>query len=243
MEKEDLGLPFYARDNEMRAILYSDLKRNNSNYSPADICFVCATTKSMDKYITKIENHLISFLNMVYSAINTRPRVAFIGYKDKGDKYQIKLKEFTTEYEEMEKFIRGIKCEGSGNGCVDIVTPLREALKLDWSSDSNYVYLIADAPPHGRSYHTDKYSDDYPEDDKYKVLEKLASHYRRSKIILTIIKCNDSVDKMIEILEESYNSSKNKLNVINLRSNLWEAFREWFFYDTIDYYSESISEV
>jgi len=242
MEKEDLGLPFYAKDNEMRAILYSDLKTNNSNYNLMDICFVCATTKSMDRYITEIKNSLTYVLNLADKEMIIQPRVAFIEYKGKGDKYQIKSKEFTTEYKEMTEFIKGIKCEDGGNGCVDIVTPLREALKLDWSSDFNYVYLIADAPPHGRSYHTDKYSDDYPEDDKYKVLEKLASHYRRSKIILTIIKCNDSVDEMIKILDEHYDSPANKLNVINLGSNLEKDFKEYFSRDLTIAYGDFISK-
>jgi len=216
MEKKDQKLPFYAKDNKMRTILYSDMKINDSKYSAADICFVCDTTGSMDRYIIPIRDLLIDFLNGVAGLINTKPRVAFIGYKDKGDDDQIKLKGFTTKYEEMVDFIKGIKCKGGDDTCEDIVTALMEALKLDWSSDLNYMYLITDAPTHGKRYHNDKCLDDYPNDDKDKLLEKLASHYRKSKINLTILRCNDYVDEMIEIIKENYDSPANELTVIKI---------------------------
>jgi len=229
MEKKDRVSPFYAKDNEMRAILYNDMKDNDTEYSLADICFVCATTKSMDKYITEIKNTLIGFLNTADKLMITQPRVAFIEYKNKGDKHQIKSRGFTRKYEEMVEFIKGIKCEGGGNGCIDIVTPLMEALKLDWSSDSNYVLLIVDAPAHGKNYHTDKYPDDYPEDDKNRLLEKLASHYRKNKINLGILKCNESVDKMIKIFKKYYNSRANELNVADLKYGSKEDFIKCYF--------------
>jgi len=90
----------------------------------------------------------------------------------------------------------------------------------------NYVYLITDAPTHGKSYHKDKYSDDYPDDDKDKLLEKLASHYRRSKINLIILRCNDSVDEMIEIIKEYYDSPASKLNIIEVNDE--DTFKKDF---------------
>jgi len=224
-------LPFYAEDNKIRTILYSDMKNNNSNYSAADICFVCDTTGSMDRYITSIIDILIKFLNTVTTLINNKPRVAFIGYKDKDDNDKIKSKGFTTKYEEMIAFITEIECGGGSDKCEDIVTPLMEALKLDWSSDLNYLYLITDSPTHGKRYHKDDCPDDYPDDDKDKLLEKLASHYRRSKINLTILRCNDSVDEMIKIIKENYDSYASRLNVIDIndKDSLEEDFKKHFF--------------
>jgi len=226
MEKEHQKLPYYAQDNEIRTILYSDMKMNDSNYSAADICFVCDTTGSMDRYIIPIRKLLIDFLNEITKLIYNYPRVAFIGYKDKDDENRIKSKGFTRKYEEIVDFIKGIKCEGGIDTCEDVIVPLKEALNLDWSSDLNYVYLITDAPTHGKSYHKDKYSDDYPDDDKDKPLEKLASHYRRSKINLSILRCNDSVDEMIEIIKEHYDSPASKLNVIEINDK--DTFKEDF---------------
>jgi len=180
----------------------------------------------MELYVVPIKNLLIDFLNAVAGLINTQPRVAFIGYKDKKDENQIMSKGFTTKYEEMVDFIKGIKYEGGGDTCEDIVTALREALKLDWSSDLNYVYLITDSPTHGKRYHDDNCSDDYPDDDKDKLLEKLASHYRKSKINLSILRCNNSVDKMIGIIKENYDSPRSELKVIDINSK--DCFKKDF---------------
>jgi len=245
MEKD---LPHYARDNELRNILYSDMRINNSDYSTADICFVCDTTGSMDRYIIPIRDSLISFLDEITKLIYGQPRVAFIGYKDKKDKKQgkeqIKSKGFTTKYGEMVDFIKGIECEGGDDTCEDIVTPLREALKFNWSSDLNYVYLITDAPTHGRRYHKDIYSDDYPNDDKSMLLEKLVSHYRKSKINLSILRCNDSVDEMIEIMKEYYNSSAGELDVIEIndKDSLKKGFMEHFVVSLINSFKKCLND-
>jgi len=239
----DKNLPFYARDNEIRNILYSDMRINNSKYSAADICFVCDTTGSMDEYIITIVKFLTYFLYEINKLIYGCPRVAFIGYKDKNDKDQIRSKGFTTKYEEMVDFIKGIKCEGGDDACEDIVTPLMEALKFEWSSDLNYVYLITDAPTHGERYHKDEYPDDYPDDDKDMLLEKLVSHYRKSKINLTILRCNDSVDEMIEIMKEYYNSPASELKIIDIddKDSLKKDFMENFIVSLINSFKQSLT--
>jgi hypothetical protein len=63
--------------------MYNAMEISNDKYSAADICFVCDTTGSMDRYIEPVRLILISFLNNIAELINTKPRVAFIGYKDK----------------------------------------------------------------------------------------------------------------------------------------------------------------
>jgi len=244
MEKKDL--PFYARDNETRTILYSDMKINDSKYSAADICFICDTTGSMDRYINPIKKSLIRFLGEIGELIYGRPRVAFVGYKDKDDekdgKDQIKSKGFTTKYAEMVDFIDGIKCEGGGDTCEDIVTPLREALKFDWSSDLNYAYLITDAPTHGTRYHKGKCLDDYPDDDKDKLLEKLVSHYRKSKINLIILRCNEYVDEMIKIIREYYDSPASELKIVDIddKISLEKDFMEHFIVSLINSFKNSL---
>eukprot|EP00826_Nyctotherus_ovalis_P003545 TRINITY_DN10724_c0_g1_i2.p1 TRINITY_DN10724_c0_g1~~TRINITY_DN10724_c0_g1_i2.p1 ORF type:complete len:169 (+),score=23.12 TRINITY_DN10724_c0_g1_i2:98-604(+) len=138
-------VPYYVAHKEERVILYSDMRINNSKYSAADICFVCDITGSMNIYIDTVRDVLVDFLNVVQKEINTVPRVAFIGYRDKLAKPedeecaklmppqmpQIMKKNFTMDYGDMVEFIRGIDCDGGYDTCEDIVTPLREALMLD----------------------------------------------------------------------------------------------------------------
>jgi len=208
--------PHYTKKEELRTILYNVIKINNSKYSAADICFLCDITGSMASYVKLIREILIDFLEYVRELICTRPRVSFIGYRDKDDKSQIETKEFTTDYESMIKYIEKIKCNGGDDQCEDIAKALESALKLDWSSDLNFVYLIADAPAHGRRYHNGKADDSHPDDDKSKLIEKLATHYRKSKMNLTILKCNNSVDTMIDIIRRYYESEANQLRVVEI---------------------------
>jgi len=210
------GMPYYVADDEVRTMLYADMEMNNDKYSAADICFICDITGSMDNYITLIREVLIDFLNSVASIINTQPRVAFIGYRDKEDKKQIESKGFTLDYKQVVDFIEDIDCEGGGDTCEDVITPLKEALALDWSSDLNYVYLLTDSPTHGKSYHTEDIHDEYSDDDKDKPLEKLAAHYRESRINLVVLRCNKSVDIMINVIKKYYNSRINQLRVIDV---------------------------
>jgi len=216
MEEEKIRKtkPYYARDEEKRIILYDGIKINNEKYSAADICFICDATASMDDYMEAIRKSLISFLDDVKPQINMKPRVAFIAFRDRGDE-EVEPKDFTTDYDGMVKFIEGIECEDGGDPCEDSVAALKAALKLDWSSDLNYVYLITDSPPHGKSYHEDSIEDDYPDDDETKPLEKIAAHYRKSKINFVIVKCNNTIDKMIEVIKKYYDSKFNKLRVID----------------------------
>jgi len=230
-----MALQFYAKDNEIRTILYNDMKINNIEYSPVNVCFVCDVTGSMDKYIDSIKATLIDFINYVSNEVSRtpnvpKPRVAFVLFKDKKDKKPIEIIEFDTDYEKIVKLIEGIECEGGDDTCEDIVTALRETLKLKWTSDLNLVYLIADAPPHGKSYYVGNYSDDYPEDDKGKPLENLASHYGKNRIHLGVLKCNDSVDKMIDILKERYNKELGRLITIEINKDdhLKKDYRRFF---------------
>jgi len=216
LKKPALGMPYYTADDDIRTMMYADMEMNNDKYSAADICFICDITGSMDRYIIPVRKILIDFLNNVASIINTQPRVAFIGYRDIKDKNQIEKRGFTLDYKQIVDFIEKIDCDGGGDTCEDIITPLTQALTLDWSSDLNYVYLITDSPPHGRSYHDGKVSDDYLDHDEDKPLEKLAAHYRKSRLNLVVLRCNNSVDIMIDTIKKYYDSRINKLRVINV---------------------------
>ena len=142
---------------------------------------------------------------------------SFIGFRDKKDKEQIEFKDFETDPVKLVEYIKNnFECKGGGDTCEDLVTPLKKALEINWRSDLVYVYLIIDAPAHGMSYHKPQYSDDYPDDDKDQLLEKLISHYKKSRINLVIVKCTNICDMMIEKIRRNYESSINKLTVIEL---------------------------
>ena len=208
--------PYYAK-NEYPSLLYFNMKPALKNLSQADICFICDTTGDMSGYIELLKKTMKSIIGKIKGFVNSDPRVSLIEFKDFADrKDQIKVKNFTTNLSEIEEAFGKIKCGGGYDACEDLVLPLTKALSLDWKSDLKYVYLVMGAPAHGKKYHSNKIIDDFMEKDKDKLLEKLACHYRRNKINLVIIRCNDTVDMTINAIREYYDSPLNTLSIIDL---------------------------
>eukprot|EP00826_Nyctotherus_ovalis_P036659 TRINITY_DN3273_c0_g1_i14.p1 TRINITY_DN3273_c0_g1~~TRINITY_DN3273_c0_g1_i14.p1 ORF type:complete len:590 (+),score=175.06 TRINITY_DN3273_c0_g1_i14:141-1910(+) len=214
--KGEFGAPYYKDQDVLKSILYGEIDINNEKFSAADVCFVCDITGSMNNHIELIMQILNRFVLEIHKLIKTQPRIAFIGFRDKKDKQQIEFKDFTTNASEMVEFLKEIECDGGDDPCEDLVTPLKKVLTLDWKSDLIYVYLLIDCPTHGASYHDPSIKDDYPEDDKEKLLEKLCFHLMKSRINLVILKCTDFVDLMIGKMKEYYDTEINKLRVLNV---------------------------
>ncbi|MDR3549276.1 MAG: hypothetical protein P4M11_13610 [Candidatus Pacebacteria bacterium] len=200
-------------------LLYSELAPDLEKFSVADLCFVCDVTGSMSSHMAKVKDALLEFAKVVFSTMSYKPRLAFIGFRDRDSKEQLVVKNFTKDVDEMTNFISKIVCSGEGDECEDVVAPLMELLKLDWRSDIKRVYLIIDAPTHGKAYHpntTFEISDDYPKEDEKKMLEKLCCHLRRNKVVLTVIRCRWIVDDMVKIMAKWFTSKVSELNIINL---------------------------
>jgi myosin protein heavy chain len=53
-----------------------------------------------------------------------------------------------------------IEADGGDDGPEDVAGGFKKALEQDWRAKSRYAVLIADAPCHGRKYHT--FHDNYP---------------------------------------------------------------------------------
>lgn len=211
------AVPYYAKIPKLPTLLYYDTKPALKMFSSVDVCFICDVTGDMDVYIERFKKAMNNVIMDITEKIQSQPRVAFIGFRDIDDAdSQIVKHDFTLDMEELNKFVNSIKCSGGYDECEDLVKPLAEALSLDWRSDLLYVYLLLEAPAHGRSYHTSEYTDGYKGMDKQKMIEKLACHYRKNKINLVILRCNPSVDMTIEKIREYYDSQINKLTVIDI---------------------------
>ena len=254
-EESKSNLPYYSVNSELAYLPYLELMPALATYSISDICFICDITGSMNKYIEIIQNVITSFLDKVSNMISHKPRIAFIGFKDKKKEKdskkkftslsvfdQIIDKDFTLNWAEMKNFIKDeIYCDGGYDLCEDLTTPLKKCLNLNWRSDLNCVYLLLDAPTHGRNYYDKEVSDNFPEDDKEQLLEKLMCHYRDCRIGLVILKTNDIVDHMIDIMKKYYNSSTTDLKVIELnKKNIEEDFNKYLIDNMTESYNETI---
>jgi len=235
----------YSKDSDLQVLMYSEIVPLLERYSAADVCFLCDVTGGTDIYIESIKDTIKDFALNISEIIKTSPRLAFIGFRDINDKHSLLIKDFTSNPEELIKAMNKVKCMGGHDVCEDIIEPLKQVLKLTWKSDLMYVYILLDAPTHGKRYYEEKYHeysdfDKYPNADKGELLEKLMCHYRRSKINLVLLQTNPSTNKMIQIMRENYESYKNKLTVIQIEERA--AIRKEFEKNFIPSISDSFAK-
>ncbi len=211
-------IPFYTSDTDRTALLYCDVEPILEKYSAADVCIICDVTGSMLPKKDFVHDTLGNIMDEVAKTLSSTPRFAFIGFRDKEDKEQIIQHDFTLDVEGLKKFIKGIECTGGVDDCEDLVEPMKRALKLSWRSDCLFVYIVLDAPTHGKIYQseTTKDSDNFPNDDKLQLLEKLCDHYKQNRINIVILMCNSSVDMTIQKMRDNYDTRINKLTVVDI---------------------------
>ena len=226
-------LPYYADDKkDKQTFYYNDVSRFLHKFNSIDICFIFDTTSSMVRHVDMVMRNIEKILSEIYEKTFSYPRLALIEFKDFDKKNNIidhtTVHDFmgddNTNHENdftiLKELLKKIKCTGGGDACEDLVLPLRKALTLNWKSEQKFICLLIDAPTHGKSYHLDKYSDDYKDLDEKHELEKLVAHFKKFKINLIIIHCTNTVDIMINKIREVYDSDINKLCTISIKEYL-----------------------
>ncbi|MDR0643866.1 MAG: VWA domain-containing protein [Treponema sp.] len=114
---------------------------------PFDLVICLDTTASMKDDIIAIREHLVDLL----SKIKTRDsRVGIVLYKDYRDEYLTKTISFTKDIATLQKELNKITTGGGKDIPEAVHEALYEALKFPWSTNSRFIILIGDAPPHPR---------------------------------------------------------------------------------------------
>jgi hypothetical protein len=92
------------------------------------------------------------------------------------------------------------KAKGGGDEPEDILGALNKALNLNFVAKTCLIYLITDAPCHGRQYHdlSDSYADQ-PLNILEEKMKKLAS-LKGTNVFFHAFKINNSTDKMYRIM-------------------------------------------
>lgn len=141
---------------------------------------------------------------MTNSEENLRVRICFVGYRDHDDEQRFEVLPFTENVSQVTKFIAGIRASGGGDLPEDVVGGLRRCLDQQWSPDSiKQVFLICDAPCHGRKYYDgwEGYPDGSPEGLE---VEPLMREFSERQIAFTCIKLADVCNKMIDAMKENH---------------------------------------
>jgi hypothetical protein len=164
------------------------------------MCFLIDCTGSMEPWIQAAKDQVQTMINETRNEqANAEFQTAFVGYRDFGDAERFKVVDFT-EPDRMLSDIADVHADGGDDAAEDVVGGLDHALELSWEdADVRMIVHIADAPPHGRNYHSVALSDRYPEgdpngNDPLVYIEKFVNR----RIDYTFVKINSSTDMMIE---------------------------------------------
>lgn len=165
-------------------------------------------TSSMSSWIKKAKETLNKIIDQIIEECkeegNLKVRVCFVGYRDIKDGERFTIKPFTDDVNAIKTFIANTGASGGADEPEDLQGGLKLALLQDWTEEaSKRVFIISDAPCHGREYHNCR--DDYPNGspDGLK-LEDLMKEFCKKDIEFQFIKLNNNCDIMIEIMKKSH---------------------------------------
>ena len=170
-----------------------------------DLLFFVDCTGSMSSWITKVKeeiNKIMDFLTA--STIKSDIKMSFIGYRDYCDSDRFEIAGFTNDANYLKNFISNVCASGGGDTPEDIAGGLKKVMEQRWRPEaSKYMIMIADAPCHGRKYHT--CGDDDPDGDRYGIIpENIIKEMAKQKIIIYAIKINSITDQMYRIFNDAY---------------------------------------
>ena len=181
-----------------------------------DVCFLMDATGSMGSWIKQTKENIIQIIDQMKTETpNQVIRLAITAYRDYTDSQLLETFPFSTDYEEFKDFVGKISATGGGDAAEDIFSGIDDALKLDWKSDGKLLIHFADAPCHGKKYHTSYYSDSFADvDHKFELTaEKLFEKMIKMEIDYSFMKITDDTNIMIEEFRKLYDEG-NRMIVV-----------------------------
>ena len=90
--------------------------------SAVDICFLLDCTSSMKKYIKAVKDNINQLTNTIMSLFETKPSLAFIGYRDVHNTTNSLVQlNFTTDVNIFREFLNGVDLKGGKDYCEDVI--------------------------------------------------------------------------------------------------------------------------
>ena len=170
-------------------------RRRGQPRKTADICFVFDITSSMQLWLDAAAEKMQQIVMDTVERLgqDAQVRVAFVGYKDYGEPNHPTVHDFTCDVSRISAFLCGLKAEGGGDSCEDVLTGLEAALNLTWSSTSRLLFLLSQTPNHGWRFHTDFQVGADPKsiDEAVEAFGEESAHNRRELAKALACKCYD----------------------------------------------------
>lgn len=179
-----------------------------------DVALCFDLTGSMRNEAEAARNKLLTVFNTLKTKYPEKKfRLALVGYRDKNDKKQFDILDFTEDIESVKTVLSQIIEKGEVMGGGDIPENVAEALHklhgLSWGVDSiKQVIHIADAPAHGLEYHEDTIADDLPDGDEEYDCKALMTLFAAKQVGYMFVKMNATTDKMNTAFRLAYQQGR-----------------------------------
>lgn len=179
-------------------------------------CFLIDATASMARWISAAKRQTRKIREEILSENpDITLEIGAVFYRDLHDNERFVTVPFTQDITEFEDGIRNVWAEGGDDDCEDVAGGFQEVLRMPWAdADLNHLFLICDAPPHGRDWHMPDVTDDYP-DDEFD-LPGLVRSVAHRDIRLTIIKATEMLNPMIIRMDDIFRNAGRYITVANL---------------------------
>lgn len=139
----------------LKGINRTEIRTDCKTFSKVNIAWVVDATGSMSDELRYLQSELADVIDRVQ---NSQPDLtleqAAVLYRDKGDAYVTRQKEFTNDMYELQKFINEQNANGGGDFPEAVEEALEVALEqLEWDKNAltRLLFLVLDAPPHHNS--------------------------------------------------------------------------------------------
>ena len=132
-----------------------------------DMCFVLDTTGSMSDTIYAARTQVGTILDrFTEQHPGTVVNLALVAYRDVRDARRLEVLHFTTDPDAFRVFCASLEATGGDDFPEDLGSALEYVPRLGWKSVTRMVYVIGDAPCHGRQFcEPDRASlDDFPDE-------------------------------------------------------------------------------
>jgi hypothetical protein len=175
----------------------------------------------MSSWITRSKDTLKEIIQSVKKENESLVvRVCFIGYRDIGESNRFDIFKFSEDLDAAVRFISSMNATGGADTPEDVQGGLNHALRMEWTEGSiKQLFLICDAPGHGKDIWDG--DDSYPKGspDGYKIQDQMQEFAKR-RINFNLVRVNPSVDKMVGVMRANYDSVDRKMIVTDLQSSV-----------------------
>ena len=184
-----------------------------------DVAVLLDGTGSMGDEITAAAETMVTNISLLKTKYpNCVFRVALVVYRDYDEDDEFVIMDFTDNVESIVSTLMREKASGGGDSAENVAGGLAHLLDLSWQGDICQVFWVADAPAHGDRFHTASISDYHRDGDRDGLdPEQLIWRMAQQNIGISFFKMNTTTDKMIEVLDASYQRGRipgNKSNFI-----------------------------